>query len=377
MATQATTDATATASDTAGAPGDADALPPGDGVSMAELGLATRNHGLPLEALRYDVTPVGLHYLLTHYDIPAADPDTWALEVGGAVGQPVSLSLADLRALPAVTRTVTMECAGNGRALMAPRPPSQPWVLEAVGTGSWTGVPLADLLGRAGVGADAVEVLFTGADRGVENGVEQAYQRSLTVADALGAEALVAYDLNGAPLPPQHGAPLRLVVPGWYGMTSVKWLRSIVLLTEPFDGYQQAWAYRLRQDAGEEGVPLSRIEPRSLMVPPGIPEFFTRERSLPPGPVTVTGRAWSGYGPVTEVAVSTDGGATWVAADVDPAGALGAWQGWRCTVEAVAGDREFCARATDATGRTQPLDTPWNLGGYANNAVHRVPVHVA
>ncbi len=217
---------------------------------MAELGLATRNHGLPLEALRYDVTPVGLHYLLTHYDIPAADPDTWALEVGGAVGRPASLSLADLRALPAVTRTVTMECAGNGRALMAPRPPSQPWVLEAVGTGSWTGVPLADLLERAGVGADAVEVLFTGADRGVENDVEQAYQRSLTVADALGVEALVAYDLNGAPLPPQHGAPLRLVVPGWYGMTNVKWLRSITLVTEPFDGYQQAWAYRLRQDAG-------------------------------------------------------------------------------------------------------------------------------
>ncbi len=349
---------------------------PDAGVSMAELGLATRNHGLPLEALRDDVTPVGLHYLLTHYDIPAADPDTWALRIDGAVGRPASLSVADLRALPAVTRTVTMECAGNGRALMAPRPASQPWVVEAVGTGAWTGVPLADLLARAEVAPEAVEALFTGADRGVENDVEQAYQRSLTVADALGADALVAYGLNGAPLPPQHGAPLRLVVPGWYGMANVKWLRSVTLLAEPFDGYQQAWSYRLRQEAAEPGVALSRIEPRSLMVPPGIPDFFTRERSLPPGPVTLTGRAWSGHGPVTGVAVSTDGGATWAAADLDAAGEHGRWQGWRCTVEAVPGRHEFCSRATDATGRAQPLEAPWNLGGYANNAVHRVAVRV-
>src|SRR5215218_7796989 len=121
-------------------------------VTLAELRLAARNHGMPLEALRYPVTPIGLHYLLVHYDIPAVDPATWRLEVGGAVGRSLSLSLADLRALPAVTRPVTMECAGNGRALLAPRPLSQPWLTEAVGTGEWTGVPLRAVLEAADVG---------------------------------------------------------------------------------------------------------------------------------------------------------------------------------------------------------------------------------
>src|SRR4051812_42353194 len=152
-------------------------LPPGTAdaaaVSPAELLLATRNHGMPLEALAYDVTPVGMHYLLIHYDVPRADAGAWRLEVDGAVERSLSLSLEDLAARPAVTAVVTFECAGNGRALLDPRPISQPWNLEAVGTGSWTGTPLAALLDEAGVGRDAVEVLFTGLDRGVEGGEEQ------------------------------------------------------------------------------------------------------------------------------------------------------------------------------------------------------------
>src|SRR5215207_9678396 len=148
-------------------------------VTVAELRLAARNHGMPLEALRYPVTPVGLHYLLVHYDIPAVDPGAWRLELDGRVDRELSLSLADLRAMPAVTLPVTMECAGNGRALLAPRPLSQPWLTEAIGTGAWTGVPLRAVLEQAGVGDDVVEVLFTGLDRGIEGGVEQLYQRSL------------------------------------------------------------------------------------------------------------------------------------------------------------------------------------------------------
>src|SRR5918998_4245869 len=158
-------------------------------VTEPELRLAARNHGMPLEALRYPVTPVGLHYLLIHYDIPAVAEAAWRLEVGGAVGQPLSLSLAELRALPAVTRRVTLECAGNGRALLAPRPVSQPWLTEAVGTGEWTGVPLRTVLEAAGVTGDAVEILFTGLDRGFEGGVEQIYERSLPVSEALGVDA--------------------------------------------------------------------------------------------------------------------------------------------------------------------------------------------
>src|SRR5262245_27214239 len=160
-------------------------------ISLAELQLAARNHGMPLEALRYDVTPVGLHYLLIHYDIPAIDADSWRLTIDGAVTRSLQLSLADLRGMPSVTRPVTMECAGNGRALMAPRPVSQPWIMEAVGTGSWTGAPLADVLALAGIDASAVEILFTGTDEGVEGGVRQPYQRSLSIEDAVASDALI------------------------------------------------------------------------------------------------------------------------------------------------------------------------------------------
>src|SRR6266571_2217342 len=193
-------------------------------ISMEELQLATRNHGMPLEALRSDLTPVGLHYLLIHYDVPFVDERAYRLDVDGEVDRPLTLTLDDLRARPAAEVTVTMECAGNGRARFAPRPMSQPWLLEAVGTAAWRGAPLRALLEEAGVREGAREVLFTGLDCGIEKEVEQQYQRSLPLEEALRGEAVLAYEMNGVPLPPQHGAPLRVVVPGWYGMTNVKWL---------------------------------------------------------------------------------------------------------------------------------------------------------
>src|SRR5919198_5688118 len=193
-------------------------------ITPEELQLATRNHGQPLEGLRHPITPVGMHYLLIHYDVPAVEAATWRLRVRGCVERELVLSLDDLRARPRVTMPVTFECAGNGRARLEPRPISQPWLVEAVGTGMWGGVPLRDVLDEAGLTGAARDVVFTGLDRGVEGGVEQQYARSLSVEEALSADALLAYELNGAPLPPQHGFPLRLVVPGWYGMTNVKWL---------------------------------------------------------------------------------------------------------------------------------------------------------
>jgi sulfane dehydrogenase subunit SoxC len=346
-------------------------------VTLAELRLAARNHGMPLEALRHPITPVGLHYLLVHYDIPAVDPATWRLEVGGAVGRPLSLSLADLRALPAVTRPVTLECAGNGRALLAPRPVSQPWLTEAVGTGEWTGVPLRAVLEPAGLGDGAVELLFTGLDRGIEGGVEQLYERSLPRAEALGDDALLAYELNGEPLPPQHGYPLRLVIAGWYGMAHVKWLARITALTEPFAGYQQAVGYRMYDADGDAGAPVTRMLPRSLTIPPGIPDFMTRERFLDAGRCVLEGRAWSGWGPVERVEVSVDGGASWADAQLgEPLGER-AWRGWSFAWDASEpGSHVISSRATDAAGNTQPVAPPWNLKGYANNEVERVPVTV-
>ncbi|MEA2445703.1 MAG: hypothetical protein QOJ12_2995, partial [Thermoleophilales bacterium] len=211
---------------------------------------------MPLEALRDPITPLGLHYLLTHYDVPRVDADAWRLAVGGHVERELSLSLDELLERPPVTLAVTMECAGNGRAQLDPRPLSQPWLVEAVGTAEWTGIPLRLLLEEAGVGDGAAEVVFSGLDRGVEGGVEQSYERSLPLSEALLDDVLLAYAVNGQPLPPQHGFPLRLVVPGWYGMTNVKWLGRVTVVTEPFGGYQQATSYRVRQSEEEEGVPV-------------------------------------------------------------------------------------------------------------------------
>ena len=351
---------------------------PDEGIGRDELALATRNHGLPLEALRYDLTPPGLHYVLTHYDIPYVPDDTpWHLTLGGHVHRPLRLGLADLRAFPQVTTRVTLECAGNGRALLTPRPVSQPWLVEAVGTAEWTGVPLRLLLAEAGVGADAVDVVFTGADHGVERGVEQDYRRALPVDVATDddPEVLVAYAMNGAPLPPQHGRPLRLIVPGWYGMAHVKWLREITVADEPFRGFQQVVAYRLRQDPEDEGEPVTRIAPRALLVPPGFPDFMSRARVVRPGPVALEGRAWSGRAPVARVEVSTDAGRAWQEAALEPDGGhRWAWRRWRHSWTAVPGEYLLSARATDAEGRTQPLEPPWNRGGFANNLVQRVPV---
>ena len=348
----------------------------GEGITGDELQLAARNHGIPLEALRYDLTPPGLHYVLVHYDIPAANAATWQLSVDGCVEQPLAFGLTELRAMGRETVRVTLECAGNGRAGLNPRPISQPWLLEAVGTAEWTGVPLADLLNAAGLREDAVDVVFTGADHGFERGVEQDYQRGLTVTQALDAGAVVAWEMNGHPLPPQHGYPLRLVVPGWYGMASVKWLRSIEVIDHEFTGYQNAVAYRFRRVPDDAGEPVTRIEPRALLIPPGHPDFMSRNRFVAAGTVTLHGRAWSGWAPIERVEVSVDAGASWQDAKLDAESNDLAWRSFEFDWEARPGEHVLTSRAYDASGRAQPVEAPWNRGGFANNSAQRITVLV-
>ena len=332
---------------------------------------------MPLEALRYELTPVGLHYLLIHFDIPLVDAEMYELCVGGHVRRPLRLTLEDIRSRPSTTVAVTLECAGNGRARMSPRPLSQPWLAEAVGNAEWTGTPLRAVLEEAGVRAGAVDVVFTGLDRGVQGGVDQYYERSLSVAEASRGEVLLAYEVNGGPLPPQHGFPLRLIVPGWYGMSHVKWLRSITVAGSPFQGYQQATAYHYRTSDQEAGAPVERILPRALMVPPGVPDFMSRRRFVDPGRHVIEGRAWSGRAPITGVELSDDGGASWSPGNLEDAGPPFAWRRWTCQWDASRpGEHELCVRATDAAGNTQPLEQAWNLEGVQNNAVQRVLVVV-
>ncbi|MBI2294952.1 MAG: sulfite oxidase [Betaproteobacteria bacterium] len=347
-----------------------------DTLYPEELQLALRNRGMPLEGLRYRITPSGIHYLLVHYDIPEVDANAWRLAVGGLVATPLHLTLDDIRQRPGRTLAVTMECAGNGRALSSPRRISQPWLVEAIGTAEWTGTPLRGVLEEAGLARQAVEVVFTGLDEGVEGNVVQRYQRSLAVGEALRDEVLLAYEMNGLPLEPQHGYPLRLLVPGWYGMASVKWLDRIEVTAEPFHGFQMMRVYRYAQSADELGEPVTLIRVRALMIPPGIPDFMTRTRLLRAGRVMLAGRAWAGRLAVARVEVSADGGATWSDARLGDPVSPHAWREWTFEWDAQPGSCTLCVRATDSAGNVQPAEQEWNSGGYGNNSVQRVDVIV-
>jgi DMSO/TMAO reductase YedYZ molybdopterin-dependent catalytic subunit len=343
--------------------------------SRYEVASALRNREMPLEALAADVTPTGLHYLIAHFDIPFVDVETWELRIAGAVQTELRLTLDDLRSRPTATLVVTLECAGNGRALMEPRHEGQPWHLGGVSTARWSGVRLADLLAEAGASPDAVTVRCTGIDEGIEDGIRQSYECGLPIEEARRADVLLATEMNGRPLEPQHGFPLRLLVPGWYGMASVKWLRAITVMLEPFHGPQHA-TYRLVQTEDDPGTPLSRIAPRALLRPPGIPDDDL-VRVIGLDPIELTGRAWSGAGPIVGVEVSVDGGATWHEAEIDPGESPSAWRSFRFTWQpAKTGATELRCRARDERGGTQPDEASWNLWGFANNAVQRVPVRV-
>jgi DMSO/TMAO reductase YedYZ molybdopterin-dependent catalytic subunit len=340
---------------------------PGEGISREELGLAARNHAFPAEALRWEITPPGLHYVLTHYDIPDADPASWTITVTGAVERELLLTLDELAAMEQHTVRVTMECAGNGRTGVEPRPLSQPWITGAVGTADWSGVRLRDLLAVAGVAADAVDVVFRGADHGVERGVEQDYERGLRLDRAVDPDMLVATRMNGLPLPPQHGFPLRLVVPGWYGMASVKWLREIRVIDHEFEGFQHQ-AYRIRTHKDDGGTPVTQIEPRALISPPGFPDFMSRTRVVEAGRTELRGRAWSGWGLVARVEFSADDAKTWTDCALHAHNGAHAWRGFSVAWDATPGLSRLRVRATDATGRVQPLEPVTTLGGFTNNA---------
>lgn len=348
----------------------------GDGrFSFEEVQLALRNRGIPMEALRYEITPSGLHYLLTRFEIPDIEEMTWRLEVGGLVERPLSLSLNELRRMPRVTEPVTMECAGNGRAFVHPRPVGQPWIHDAVSTARWTGVRLRTVLEEAGVRSETVDVVFWGADHGIERGYEHTYARSLRPAAAARDEVMLAYEMNGVPLEPQHGAPLRLIVPGWHGMASVKWLTRIEAIDRPFDGYQQFPNYHYRQTPDDAGEPVMGIKVRALIVPPGFPDLISRARVLKTGPTVLTGRAWSGFGAaVTRVEVGINN--VWRNAELGSQLGPFAWRAWRYQWDATAGEYELACRATDAAGSVQPLAPYWTLGGMGNNMVQKIPVLV-
>jgi len=328
---------------------------------------------MPLEGFSDFITPLDRFFVRTHVYTPRIDLSEWRLQVDGHVGAPLTMTLEDVRRMPAVELVGVLECAGNGRLEVRPLPVGEPWGDNAVSTARWKGVLLHEVLAQAQPAADAVEVLFRGADSGayhLASVLEDTDQGNLVFERSLAAELatdpaadiVIAYEMNGEPLRPDHGAPFRIVVPHWYAVASVKWLKQIEVLTEPFRGEFQTGHYVFEwPDRPHEPVTLMRVRARVTDPAPS--------STVAAGPYAIRGKAWSGTGPITKVELSFTGDSPWEEAVVDaPAGPY-QWQDWTFTWEAEVGRHSIRARATDAAGNVQPDVPVWNRLGYGNNAV--------
>jgi DMSO/TMAO reductase YedYZ molybdopterin-dependent catalytic subunit len=323
-------------------------------------------------ALAEPITPDGAHYVRSNFATPRIDAATHAIAFAGAFAEPFAVTLAELMAMPRHDVTVTLECAGNHRLDMKPLPSGEPWDRGAVSTASWSGVPLGMLLDRAGVRDDVVEIVCCGADGGKPEGANEAtrFGRALPLDKARDADTIIAFEMNGRPLPVEHGGPARLIVPGWYGMASVKWLAQVRAATAPFEGWFQRERYVY--DDGKGAVePVTVMKVKSHLVAPGRDGLALR------GTLDVWGWAWSGEGAIDKVEVALDGG-EWQPAQLDEAVAPHAWRRFSLAVAVdKPGRHTLRARATDAAGNVQPDAPPWNRLGYGNNAVATVVFTVA
>lgn len=336
------------------------------------------NLEMPTSAVDGGMTPTSRFFVRSHFAVPAIDAVAWKLTVDGEVDQKLSLSLDDLKKMKAETRTLLLECAGNGRAQLVPKAKGLNWECGAVGQAEWTGVPLSAVLDKAGVKKGAAEVMLTGADTGEVNDEPKSpgaipFERGLPLAKALKPEVLLAYRMNGKDLTREHGFPVRAVVGGWYGMAAVKWLTRISVSATPFDGYWQtlSYAYWKRANGRALLTPVADMQVKAQIAKPGLREV------VPAGkPFTVTGAAWAGESEVAKVEVSADDGKTWAEAKLLGEPVPFGWRAWEWAwdVPKAAGRYRLLARATDTAGRTQPDKHDRDRGGYMINFV--VPVEV-
>ena len=326
------------------------------------------------------LTATDAFYVRGHGAVPEIDSAAWRLRVGGLVERQLDLSLSTLReAFRERTETATLQCAGNRRAgLITHReiPGEAPWGPGATGTATWTGVALADVLALAGPLHDATHVGFEGADVSREADPVQRFGGSIPLEKACRPEVLLAWAMNGEPLPPVHGAPLRVVVPGYIGARSVKWLERIELRSVPWAGYFQHVVYRLLPEDGMPGpgagMPLGLVALNADVLAPADGE------TVAAGSVEVRGHAFAGgERHVSRVDVSLDGGATWSQAELLDDLGRWAWRQWRITVDLAPGEHDILVRAWDSSAATQPEDEAalWNPNGYVNNARPRIRVH--
>jgi DMSO/TMAO reductase YedYZ molybdopterin-dependent catalytic subunit len=336
------------------------------------------NLEMPFDQLGDFITPSELFYIRSHFSTPELDPVAYRLSIGGAVRNELSLSYADIRAMPPRTCVATLECAGNGRVFLVPPAPGAQWELGAVGNAEWTGVPLSVLLDSAGLADDVCDLVLEGADRGVPKEEPKppgpiSYARSIPRRRAMQPDVLIAYQMNGQDLTPDHGYPLRAIVPGHYGMASVKWLTDVVAATRPFQGYWQTSDYAYWDDA--EGTPVRRpLAEMKLKSQIARPRVY--ERLEPGRPYTIFGAAWAGNTEVTEIWISPDGGMSWAQGEfLDPI-RRHAWRRWQYdwTTPTQPGRYTLLARAGGANQRTQPDGHNANFGSYVID--HCLPIEV-
>jgi DMSO/TMAO reductase YedYZ molybdopterin-dependent catalytic subunit len=336
------------------------------------------NLEMPFDQLGDFITPAELFYIRSHFLTPELDPGSYRLSITGAVRRDLRLSYTDIRAMPSRTCIATLECAGNGRVFLVPPAPGAQWELGAVGNAEWTGVPLSVLLESAGLADDACDIVLEGADRGIPKEEPKppgaiSYVRSIHRTKAMEPDVLIAYQMNGRDLTPDHGYPLRAIVPGHYGMASVKWLTNVVAATQPFQGYWQTSDYGYWDDSAGVPIrrPLAEMKLKSQIARPRVYETLEPNR-----PYTIFGAAWAGDIDVTEIWISLDGGELWVQGDfLDPI-SRHAWRRWKYDwiTPAQAGRYTLLARARGADQRAQPDGHNPNFGSYVID--HPLPIEV-
>lgn len=358
-------------------------LPNDAGQRIVHDAEALNTGTLPTIAPNHFLTPVDHFFTRSHAAIPTIDARDWRLEVGGLVDRLRQFSLNDLEALPQRQLTATLVCAGLRRAellSLAPMPGELPWGPEPASTGVWTGVMLADVLRAVGVSERARHVEFVGLDQVERHGHHFGFGGSIDLEKALNGDVLLATELNGAPLPPVHGYPMRVVVPGWIGARSVKWLGRITLQEEPSDNYFQSRAYRVQREINPSdprdvsaGIALSGVPLNAVILEPA------PDQAVAAGQVRIRGWAMGSAGQaLTKVEVSPNEGRDWIPAQTLVEGTAWSWTFWEATALLPPGRHTLIARAVDRSGAMQPssLQDTWNVRGYANNAWHRVEVEV-
>ena len=347
-----------------------------DLITVSEVPLCQEADFTEMDSL---ITPTDGFYVRSHFSaVPDIDVSSWRLKVKGETANSIELTIGDIKSMPSRELLATMECAGNSRIYVNPPAEGLRFGHGAISTAQWRGVSLSEVLGKAGLLENATEVVFQGADIGQEIDDEVSfdlnYSRSLPLAKALDPDTLLVYEMNGSPLTASHGYPLRLLVPSWYGMASVKWLMEIDVTDKPFDGFFQSRRYVMvnqGKDVREEKEPVTTVKVKCLINTP------TQGQIVKGSIITIEGLAWSGEGIIEKVELSCDGGVTWCSAHLGDDNGPHAWRKWKLACEPeTTGHLILMARASDSAGNTQPESIRWNYRGYANNSIHSLSIQV-